>query len=313
MKLIDKTILFRKLANEELTEDDYKKNIAALPSYSLDDIYAIFVNFGDKAYFKLDDFLPRIYELCRDSLYLKDDIWWIKKYMGTKRIDSSKIVDYVLRRFVDDPSVDMQVADYEIYEEHEVPSDLLRKAQNKIIKTIIARSKDDSRIAENEMVNAITYLLKASKHFSKNFLLNLAKHLGIDIYKRVREETRELGEVETLKKKEKLNVFEVAEILTYNAMTSKEMIDLIRKADDKAKEYMRRFLYKPTDGSIFISDNINSLFILDDELKPMDINYNNINWPNNIIAEQPSIYLSSEPELLAKWRKIFEEFKVIPL
>lgn len=151
-------------------------------------------------------------------------------------------------------------------------------------------------------------LILQSDLFDKDWLERLAKRFGVDYYAEVMAKVSGPSidsKIMELRNKDSLNVFDIARIMKnyLNDFLPKEIMeDLIHKADDKGKEYLRSLLYIPVDGP-------KAFFMLDEDMQPISEDYANILFPDRMFIAKWDHMSQQERD---KWLQIFENFKVVP-
>ena len=298
-------MLFYKMAQKPIDQETYEKWVkTTLPTASLDDIYVFLAAHGIKPYIKIEDILPRIYYIVKLVDDLSGDLAWINTYFANLGL-AKAIISYVLERWVDHL---FTFHDYQVYERYnyDIPPALLRKAQNRIIKIIIEDIQGDNIIHRNHAINKLSKLVEHSTTLSSNFLINLSKHLGMDVYLEVSRQTQPRPPNQH---KLTYSVFDVAYYMSESFGFSKERFqEILNKADEKAREYMRGFVYSEYKNNA-VTMHPTLYFMLDAEMQPLNIDNRGDEWP-------PTFYAYHLSELTGKaheaWAQMFSEFQVIP-
>lgn len=229
----------------------------------------------------------------------------------TKRL-KTETIKYYLDHFADEMGTDYYMNYIET--DNDLSNEYLRKAQLSLVNWIYENASQYF----DSTVKLLTTLLKESKKFNKDFLLRLAKHLGPEFYAEVVSQYYPFKAQETntyrplsdrdveLLKKETLNIYDIAEWLELQnkkhlLIHKGEFEKILIKVNNDAKDYLRKFLYRSDDGQFFI---------LDEEMRPMNKNYQSIQFPTKFQVFRD--WQSIEP-LRDAWRPIFEEFHIIPV
>jgi hypothetical protein len=229
------------------------------------------------------------------------------------------IRNYILQRAIEDTSLDETLQFnpefYVQYENSEVPGDLLRRAQIRIVKIIreLFNSENDEKVARDW----IDRLIYKSQKFSQKFLVDLTKHYGVNAYLDTMDQAmRGPNKLKpehffwgTILEKPKLDIFDVAQIFNHIGydVSNEQMQQILEKATDRAKEYMRGLLYG--DNNYSSKDDTGEFFILDAEMQPINKNYKQRPWPQQIGVFKPSKILQ-RPDL-QEWRQIFQDFEIV--
>lgn len=319
MKLITQSVLFWKRAQEISKEEAYHNWVRLLlPTATLSSMFNIIDAEWHENYFKITDFLPALYKEI-NTYGLWSLINKIKNNVPQQK-DKDIIINYILNRNIEEPYDVEGNDDYFVYEDENISPELLRKAQTKIIKSIYALYD----LGDNKsLIYILRTLLKKSRKLPQDFLIKLIKHFGPDIYVEVTNQTELAGysRQRDLIQKEKLNIFDVASLWANQVFFDiHDFMKVIEKADDKAKQYMRTYLYI----SGLHDDAADSLawaFMLSEDMTPMNIEYKTIAWPSTLVPFSLSVekpfslsgeQLDYEDEMKARWQQIFDEFNIIP-
>ena len=301
MKLIEQINIFYKLAIDE-QEQKYKKILTKLKVLDIRDIVLVINNYHNKPYFKLEDFYDRIMELV-DEGHLNLVIGYLDRNLNYFK---QELVNHILDRYLNESQFFI-VEDYLPYEIDGVSENLLRKAQMKVIKSIDSMLNSENATGKTEGESMLRDLLKNSTKFSKSLLTQLIKHFGIETYINVMSPWSPENSFASLMKKPKLNKYDIG-LLFYTlirTISSNTLLKIAQKADEHAFEYMRGFLYE---DAAHIR-HANALMMMSEDTTPMDINYNQVFWPNEVrIITLNEI---KNPQLKAKWAEVFANFKII--
>lgn len=333
--LFNKTIEFYKLGQEAdmISEEEAYNQIVKEDLPATRNLYAIlswFKRWGDKDFFKIEDWLPQFGRIADEDMYatnLFDLIMSGKfgKYTNT-------IMIFLLERLIKSEPIWFGVKEYLRYEKDYVPANLLRKAQMLLIKTWMEDFKDaeeEQEDAPNEHVEGafnevkkdiarlIGELMDQSKKLSPQFLMNLAKHFGVETYIGALNESRGLHGAKT-ENKEKYSKYDIAYLFSsyIRSINKDRFLQIINKATDQAKEYMRGYLYEDTNHM----GDPSALFMLSEDMTPMNIDYKAISWPEGIriltldeLKPYPGFTLPPDKEQIRnRWAQIFQEFHIIP-
>lgn len=265
----------------------------------------------NKEWFKLDDFLPTLYKEVTSPNDRWDDVlyndWWVGKLR-------QPIVKYVAERFLkENPELDPE--DYAGFENEYMMKhfpDLVRKAQSSLIRNVMALFHSGSVEERDTGINILDYLMKDSNLFSKEFLWKLAKRFGVDVYSALKKmEPGKIFDKRQIFRKKELDEFDIAELYSHTkTLTIKEFLDLILKANERATEYIRGFVYSGKDTQ--------NPFILSAEMKPMNDEYKEVKWPNIVEIHTAEEMDELDADYLGPgmskhfWKELLGEFGVIP-
>ena len=321
MKLIDQAILFRKLAAQ--TDEDFSKftdeelyhdSIKNIHREQFPSLSTIILNNRHKPYFKLEDFLPRIWEIVDSQNWLIDSIRQIRHYFrnSATRKFTDEILAYVFTKFIEQNPNDIKVDEYLEMENVGLPPEILRKAQIAVIKYVSAFLRNDE---DSSGAYKLAELIDNSKKLPKHLLINLAKHYGEDIYVNVMNNANKMETGAEILKKPKLTKYDIAYLFSSYLRTvgTDTLKSIIERADDRAKEYIRRYLFENMENYEFskILADSDSLFMLSEDMTPMNIEMQQVNWPTEIkIMTVDEIPI---PEIKDQWTKLFNDFNIIPL
>ncbi len=335
MFIFKQALLFWSLATEETkgdiwSKEDYDTFVSEIDNHYPSQMMTIIHKYHNKPYFKLEDFLEPIWEQLGGS---SGPINIVEEFKRASCPDDiiKKIMQYMADRLISSSSP-FNERDYLWVEKISdlISSETLEKAQRKIILYLMDSFKFDMSANESDSYGsgghktaAVLWekLYNKSNKFPKVWLEELAKKFGADFYAYVmsystlpatdKKLTHQQNIHNRINNNDKLSIYDIALLFSPNIIrdgfTPEEMKTIISKVDDQAFAYMRTFLY--TD-SITIWQG-NQYFMLDENGKLMDINYNTVEWPSSTYVAKPND-LAAKPELKEKWVKIFEEFNVIP-
>ena len=313
MKIIDKVLLFRKLAEEKndiWTKEDYDTFVSEIDNHYQSQIITIISEYQNKPYFKLEDFLNALNtENVSMLLYnLKNN------YPKIKEEIIKKIMTYCAEHMVKggmSAAVYIHLEDIKDY----IPQDILIKAQRKVIFNLMFainrarlwdRRGDYMRVsgAMDAARKGWQILYNQSKTFPKAWLEELAKVFGVDFYVDAFGDSfnKPENQINKIKNQDKLTIHDIALLYKYEgSFRRQEFIDMIDKSDDEAKQYMRSWLYTDYGGK--------RRFMLDDEMKPMNDMYKTVEWGGLIV---PIHLYSLYSEDQKKWHDIFDAYKLVP-
>ena len=317
MKLIRQALLFWKLASEPVLTKEYYDNWlkTILPVATVQEISRFISLNDDMPYFHLEDIIPQLYHLAKLSKNIGD---FISNFFNWGDRPSGEL----LTLWINDNSMPLTAHDFHEYIERTVcigPNEK-RQAQARVIKDIIAK------IGINDVgaISDLVYLVDFSKAFTKEFLIKLAKHCGLNIYVQVMDRMHRRSGMERtvesidhiMMKKPKLTVYDVARVWNSlqaygNLLSADEFTSIIGRSDNVAHEYLRGFIYLPADGRTVKYDDPR-IFILDSEMNPLNINYEKVGWPNKVQISNINNITFLYPGLAEKWQNIFNDFQVIP-
>lgn len=328
-EITHKVIMFWKMADEqerlEEAEHHYKDVVGRLPRILNSDTVIKFIRHNqDEPFFKIDDFTaplpwltnsggPRILMryLLQQGIH-KDLI---------KQILTSYIKSYHLQK------IDIGVSEYlDIEEAREyLPQEVLEKAQRKVILHLMKnvrwlekiklmpeetekekQDKEKKYSMEMGTLRAeLDHLMSSSKRFPKEFIDELGKRFGLDFYLNWRMTKSQKDNT-----KKQLDTHDVALIIQQQMLTNTKLGDLMMKATEDAKSYMR--------GLLWTGPDIN--FILDSEDLPINSDMKKIEWPEYFwgrriskeIAKARSNKETNYENNLQKWWQLIVDFGGIP-
>jgi hypothetical protein len=310
VKLIRRAMIFWKLAediedeNGDLTQEYYDNWVKKeLPTANLEDIQLFLDARAIQKFVNIEDFLPRIYYLTTaPGMVLGSEISWIWSFFGRWK---ETITKYILQRLLKEKG-SLTVDEYFVFEEYASgDKELMRQAATIIIKRIMEWMKSDNDADHQKGELVLQRLIDHSDYFDHDFLNNLVKHFGVLTYNRMMSEyDSDNRSLETILKKSVITIWDVADIQRNWALTREEWQIVIDKVDGRARQYLRGFLYGIT------GDHLRYLFMLSDDMQPMNINYETVGWPEDRIRMVSIKELRKE--LQDKWAQVFHEFNVIP-
>lgn len=317
MKLIRQAQLFLLMAAELKTPDQLKQqyyNAAMSKLKSATTIgdanawlYELFHYYRAYSFFNFDEivniFVDLLFSTHKFNFHnIERDL----HYLSLSEIPDidTKIKTYIIQRYIDNYLDKIDIVDYLALETMDLPlgPEYYRKVQMSIIKGIIDMAQNQPIMSSSQLAHLMTYSTK----LDKQFLLRLAKHLGPDYYAKVMENQsgKHVPIKNEMESKEKLTSYDIARLFNSKSEgigRKRFMTWMIDKADEKGKNYLRTFLYQG-DGDQY--------FMLDEQMKPMDTNYNIIKWPQQI---KPILHWSTLPqEIQDKWSNMFADFKIVP-
>lgn len=307
---------------------EYHDELALLPSKDYKAIGDFILIWGPESFFAKDE--EKIFTMFAENILTTSDFELRPILFRTKEAlggdyRTEKLKSFILKYFVDHYIDKMTIERFialdaigSLSPKFGLPVEYVRRAALEMFKKISdLYNEGDETKALNDMGRMF-----ASRLISQELIEKVAKRMGADFYAKLKSKvlapTSYAGEdhrpkrLNDLRNKEKLTVFDVAELL-YNdgrgngIFTSAEFQNMLNKSDDKAKNYLRSFLYwsMNKDGVWLRS----GAFMLDDEYKPMNIEYKNIPFPANFYAVKDwSATLT--PKEQQEWAKIFADFKV---
>lgn len=269
----------------------------------------------DKPYFKLEDWLPAIDTIIANGRLWHDDIDLIEKGFGKY---AHPILIHLLRNYLMQEDY-IGTKEYLWYEKDYVPADLLRRAQALVVKTLMEDYKylehdepreegDEKLIADrkSDLARRLGQLMDESKKLSPDLLKRLAKHFGVDAYVGAINESRGLNGVK-IRNKEKYDKYDIAYLFSSYMRSSDKMhlLEIIDKCTASAKEYMRGYIYEDSQKM----GRLEALFILSEDMSPMNIDYQRIAWPEGIRILTLDELGEGQRN---KWGRVFQEFGIIP-
>lgn len=300
-----KAVLFWKMAQEHkeaFTKEYYDEWLATkLPTADMQDIQLFVDTMRQQNFFKIEPFLPKLYELASHGEFNREIEWIYSYFLRNNKV----IIQYLLERWLQDHP-QLRLANYFPYEEYEISADLLRKAQEALVKRIISLFQSGDPQQHQNGESYLRALLDNSTKFNYKFLMNLTKHFGTDTYMHVLQEINAPPLVSEYANKQKLSVFDIAHLYNNRQYLDwKELTNIINKTDDKGKEYIRGWLYDEGDGGP-------SLFMLDGEMRPLNIQYRSIDLlPEDQFYIRRLRNLKNE-QVREQWHQMFNDNQVIP-
>ncbi len=321
LEVLKKSMLFYKLATNlddpEERKKTYDRDLASLPTASHTNYICEFIGwFYDDSFFEFDKVADILYNRVASTMVGIDNILdYLRRALGdalgNDSVAMTGFMSYAADKYLDlikgNWGIDTYLGAIESNSDL-LSEEVIRKYKSGIIKKVIdfANSTEDLGMRYSKQI--LSELLLRSQLFDKNFLEKLAKRLGPDYYANVMAKasgTSIDSEIMALRNKDSLNIFDMARIIKnyWNDFITKDVLeDLIHKADDKSKEYLRSLLYIPVDGP-------KAFFMLDEDMQPITEDYKNIPFPDTIFIAKWSAMSQQERD---KWLKIFEAFKVVP-
>ena len=304
---------FYKLAQieEEISQANYQKFIRAIgavgsaPVGKILDVFNFINKYNDQPYFKLEDLLPELSKLTKDWGYESTINIANKKNISSTLI--SQIITYSIEQHLKQLS-HLNVTEYLDIEKIQelIPNDLLVRAQKRVILGLLRSARDDRTNVE-ELIQEFARLRKKSRVFPAPFLMELSKKIGLDFHVEIMHRDGQdwiyLNNIIN-QPKHQWSVYDVA--ILFNNWSHHKIKDssllkrIIQHSDIEVKAYMR--------GWIYFSENGLESFMLDEDMRPMNILYRSIEWPERVKIWKASEWFKYESE----WQKIFEEFHVIP-
>lgn len=322
MTLISKAQIFYCLAAEidparyQELKKEYDEDIAKIPSLSLReinfDVYQMYSAYNKYDFFNTDQINNIIYDKIlsstvnlRNILYRLDDL--------SSTIDSIfNIKKFILNTYIDQFLGKIDEYEYIKLEGHNskyVSDENFRKVQAAIIKKISNEAQSDKIDDVQNSIGAIGYLLAHSTKFSKQLLLRLAKHLGKGYYAQVMQEAHfpddtTIKQIKNEEHTKPLTPFDIARLFYLKSRWAGKrhfFKQIIEHSDVQAKQYLRSFLYL---------GGKNGVFMLDDQMQPMNEDYQTLPWPSEA---EPILYWNNlSSDMKERWGRIFAEFKVVP-
>ena len=324
LEVLKKSILFYKLATMQDTPEErkamYERDLVSLPTSTHANYICEFIGwFYDEPFFEFEKVAGILFNRLMGTIVGIDNILdylrqSLPTALGNDGAAVGRFMSYAANEYFDLIKGNWGIDTYlDAIEGNSafLSPEVIRKYQSAIIKKVIDYASGDDLSVRNSK-QLLSQLIRGSSLFSQGFLVQLARHLGPDDYADVM--AKAVGadiedEIKELKQKDKFSVFDVAEIIKYytNDFITKDIIeDLINKSDAKGKEYLRSILYLSVDQSANVDE---PFFMLDEEMRPVNGEYQNISLPNNIFVARWS---SMKQIVRDKWLKIFADFKVVP-
>lgn len=310
MNLISNIWLFYKLAEEEWEPAESKREYdefvsSGITKASYYEIPKFIKRYEDTEWFKPEDFINDLYK------------HWNIDYTPRTLIQAGvnkKTVIAIMNAMVDWFLKNTEELYVELYLHIEsvrefISPELMNKAMKKVVLELVRSKRLNS---EDEVLQDWVHLYRNTKKFSETFLEEFAKRLGVDFYvKAMKRVNRFVRQRKDILDKDKWSVYDIGvffnepEVLTGryggNGAFDQANIELmIHKADQEAKEYMRGFLYM---------DKAGDLFILDNEMQPMNNLYKKEPWPKYFV---PVRLGKISKYLQGVWQEIFDAFEIIP-
>ncbi len=320
MNLCKRALLFYRLAatqmslpfkEEEVAITDpekieYDKYVSNLPTLDVEDIVDGINKFYHKSYFDYNMFIK---ELSKQLFAWFNDPIMILNYTDRAIVIKENIkqiiIQDVLEFYLDNSDKKLTGSAYlSVFEKDYLSKRILRKAQHKIIQSIINMQKENKLV---ESMSLLNNLLKNSVKLDKSLLWKLAKHFGPEYYGELSNLPHGIlkpVKIPDFNDKKVIDMYDVSEWLWSFRISSQrwnknDFLKLLEKSNDEAKQYLRTFLYIGTDDK----------FILSEDMKPMNKNYQSIPFPDQFYI----MYGWQDVEPIKKvWEPIFDEFKIIP-
>lgn len=313
---------FYRQASEEAEKKEYDEELGLLKAAGMmnrEDVIPFILKYQDKPYFNIDNLLgptfPWLFGGIYDTYISLHDAY-ARELQGKemKRDLIKKIINYKAEHHYLAPDAEMLCGDYLDLEKVQamVGPEVIKRAQKKMILRWIRLSRSDQPHDMDDLKEGWKLVYDNSQLISQQFLQELAKKFGMEFYLNV------MGGVdiplehlpEDLLNKNDITAYDVAlffnRVATFSGKFFKKLLEKI-KSNLELQNFVRGYIYA---DKYFSSKGQNiKFFILDEDLNPMDQNYNNIPFSSNITA----LRLRNMPEEDAEvWRKIFDEFGVIP-
>lgn len=329
MNLCKRALLFYRLAATQMNLPFKEKDVATtdpdkieydfltanLPSISIENIINGINKFSTKEYFDLTPFSQELPKKVMRSMNSTTMILeYLKRALKCENDIKQKIIEDVSEFYLDNLE-DFPINEYlNVFEKYDLPERILRKAQHKIIQSIITMQKDDNDNNVRQSMILLHKLIEKSTKFDKSFLYQLAKHFGPDYYGELIHLPSGIlhGTIKPLltpdfSKKKSINVYDVSEWLwayrdSWQVWNKNDFIELINKSNNEAKQYLRSFLYAYGSGPV-------NYFILSEDMKPMNAEYQTISFPEQFYI----LYGWQDIDPIREvWQPIFDEFNIIP-
>lgn len=293
--------------NYKKMKEEYDDEERKLPLLNTFDIYEWADQHKDNPFFNFDN-VAKIIALKdlgppgkSSNLELKTVLKWNPQNTKLANRFNKYLIEYYIDNFED-----MSIYEYLEIETKDIDEEHLRKAQNKIIKHIIELTNEKHHFNTGRSQKNLKMLLEHSRKFDKSFLKRLAKHLGIEYYGEL------MADLNNKLVKDKYDIYDIAELIAHSikggaGFSSDTFKRILGKADNKAKEYLRTFLYTNTEGT-YEKYKFNN-WILDENFKPMTSDYKNIALPAQFYIMR---YWQDVKPLADVWMPIFDDFKIIP-
>lgn len=290
------------IIDEAKEKEEYERDLKnlSLPSTGLQYIEEFIEQFRRQPYFDKD----KVFIVYADKVIgHMANFDAMRDYLSDNDDD---LVEYVIDRFLDLPDTILNDEEYLRLEVSGFLKDnYVRKAQEKVVKYILSQDRVEHSHYGTDVADDLGNLWRHSKKFDKKFLERLIKHFGPETYAEVMANEMQPDKQfrDTLNKKT-LNIYDIASLLKTldrGHFRKDEFISMLKKADDRAKEYLRTFLY---------NGGGENYFMLDEEMKPIDKEYKQISIPSLI---RPIFNWRDLSQARQKqWHQIFNEFQIIP-
>jgi hypothetical protein len=289
-------------------EQEYDDFIAKLTTINTDLLFTAITEFHQMPYFNfkvvVDELAKRLFTLTPEIIFIQRHI---DRQPWPKELNNAIMVE-MIKYYVDHFMDRITIGDYlQIIEAYDISEHYLRKVQGHLIKNIIEFANDTNHKYRQVSLDMMLKLLSAKK-IDQTLLWRMAKHLGPQYYGELHYDY--YGSSDYLGDKKLVPDFTHKKILDINDVGAwmeahRYMLDgfqkMLMKADDKAKNYLRSFLYQ---------DIVGSFFILDENMEPMNKDYKKIAWPDKFLAIRGWQGVDPIREI---WAPIFEDFKIIPV
>lgn len=153
--------------------------------------------------------------------------------------------------------------------------------------------------------DAIRTLYLSSTKFPRNLLDGLIKRFGVDEYHKFVASEKSGQNWMELIKQPVLSQWDVSIILDLGTLTKDVMEQVTQKADAKAREYLRSFVYWAGGRD---HNAPNTYFILDEELHPMNMFMEKREWP---ATTYPMHFDWLSDEMKQVWGPIVADFGLV--
>ncbi len=289
---------------------EYQDGVAAFSTQTLEKM-AEFINFwATEDLFEFDKVIG-MFANTLFSTYTNDTLYQILHSSpiayGLEDRYRDKIKLFLTKYYIDNYFDRIKAYDMNGFDEvSQLPKDYLRKAKFEIVNKII---KDFEAGHILLVVDELKYLRLASS-FDNKFIERLAKKLSPAIYANIMPHDEERYAYEpsnaevamnTFNRQDKLDMYDIARILLIkDDLTPKYFNEILQKADEKGKEYLKGFLYFDMEKGDY--------FMLDEEMKPLNIELKNIPFPPKFIMVANRDEMGNSKEKM-KWSEIFADFK----
>ena len=295
--------------------------------FALSSIVSAFTIFMDKPYYDLmkltkifiDKMKLRGAGRSNSLMGMQDILYNISNEQIRDKLWIELIKDYIDNSWSEKGILEITTDYLQFIEKSKIPTDYLKKAQNKMIEEILLRatSRDQKKNENDEeyekimakykqdSIDAFRDLLKKSQKLDKNYLWQKIKEVGPDYFAKIYYQDfgdKHPWERESKVAPDKLDVYNLSVWMKHKVETfsKSEFVGMLNRIDEEAKDYLRGFLWHDYEHNVY--------FILDAEMKPIDKDYKGMPFPGQFEIMKNWKQLKV---LAAVWGPIFADFGII--